>query len=129
MRCASMPDRIVVEGIQVYGHHGTTEHEQAVGGRYTIDVELEVDLRPAGDADRLEATVNYADVASLVHSIGCQTRYHLLEGLAQRISMELLNRFPADRVIVRVGKDSPPLGVSIKRAGVTIERTRSDLAR
>ena len=46
-------DRLLLEGLQFFGHHGDVEAERALGGRVDVDVEIRSDLRPAGRSDQL----------------------------------------------------------------------------
>ncbi|MBI3990158.1 MAG: dihydroneopterin aldolase [candidate division NC10 bacterium] len=116
-------DRIVLQGIRFYGHHGATEAEQTLGQRFQVDVELGLDLRPAGGSDDLQATVNYALVHRLVVEVGTQERFHLLEALAERIAQVILERFPVKEVKVRACKPSPPLQGELGFVGVEIVRS------
>src|SRR6266542_5021892 len=104
-----MADRIRVEGIEFHGYHGVSSEERAVGHRFRVDVELELDLRPAALADSVERTVDYAEVAKLVVEIGGGPSVHLVETLAERLASRILERFPAvDAVEVRAAKLAPP---------------------
>jgi dihydroneopterin aldolase len=53
-------DRVFVQGIQFYGYHGVAEEERRQGQRFLVDVELSMDLRPAGGSDELSASIDYA---------------------------------------------------------------------
>jgi dihydroneopterin aldolase len=115
-------DRIRVLGLEVYGHHGITPQEQAVGRPFSIDVEVALDLQAAGRDDDLTATVDYSSICSLVAQVNDAGPYHLLEAFAQRIANEVLIRFPAREVIVRVRKPHPPVGMVVQAAEVEITR-------
>lgn len=117
-----MSDRILIQGIQFFGHHGVREEERKLGQRFRVDVELALDLREAGRRDDLAASVDYEKVHALVVEIGTGEQFRLLEALAARIASALLERFPARQVTVRATKPSPPIpGVM---GGVTVEITR-----
>ena len=119
-------DRILVEGIAFYGHHGVGEAEQAVGGRYRVDLVLFRDLAAAGRSDRLEDTTNYADVVRLVVDVGTTRRFHLIEALAAAMAGEVLARTAVDGVTVRVTKLHPPVPeLAVGSAAVEITRWRA----
>jgi len=115
-------DKVLVHGIQFYGHHGLDEAERRLGQRYVVDVELSLDLRPAASSDDLAATADYEKVHQLVVEIGKGTSFHLIETLAERIASVLLERFPAKAVLVKVKKPSPPFEGALDFVGVEISR-------
>lgn len=117
-------DKIFIAGISFYGHHGATEEEQVLGQRFLVDVELTVDLKPAGASDDLTETVDYADVVKRVTAIGRTRRFRLLEALAEATAADLLTQERVQEVRVRVVKCAPPLPDVVGSAGVEIERRR-----
>jgi dihydroneopterin aldolase len=120
-----MADRILLQGLTFFGHHGVADVEQAVGGRYRLDVALTLDLAEAGASDALADTVDYAEVARVAVAVGTGRRFRLLEALAEAVAAALLERFPADGVRVRVTKAQPPLAeIGVGAAAVEIERRR-----
>jgi dihydroneopterin aldolase len=118
-------DRIFINGIAFYGHHGAREEEQILGQHFLVDVELSLDLHPAGAADDLALTVDYADVVKRVAAIGRTRRFRILEALAETIASDLLERQEILEVRVRVVKSAPPLPERVGSVGVEIVRRRS----
>lgn len=117
-------DKILITGIQFYGHHGATEAEQNLGQRFLVDVELTLDLRPAGSSDDLTQTVDYADVVKRVSAIGRTRRFRLLEALAEATAAEILEQERVEEVRVRLVKCAPPLPDVVGSAAVEIIRGR-----
>ena len=117
-----MPDRIRLNNMQFHGYHGVGDAEREVGGRFAVDVEMTLDLRPAGASDDLAKTVNYAAVYDLVGKVQSDRKYHLIEALAERIAAGILTNFPVDEVTVRVRKNSVPIGGILDCAEVEITR-------
>ena len=115
-------DRVFVRGIQFYGHHGVSEEERRQGQRFLVDVELNLDLRPAAGSDELSASIDYAEVLRMVRQVGEKEQYRLLETLAERIAALLLERFPVATVRVRASKPAPPLPGAFESVGVEISR-------
>ena len=62
-------DKIKLQEMAFYGHHGVDSEENTLGQRFFIDVEMDLDLSGAGESDNIEDSVNYAEVFSLVQSI------------------------------------------------------------
>ncbi len=119
-------DRILLHGMQFYGYHGVLRAEQTTGQPFLVDVDLFLDLEPAGLTDNLERTVDYARVFSLVEEIVTGRSYRLLETLAEAIAREILDRFAVAEVVVRVRKPRVPLPGIVGYAGVEIRRRRED---
>lgn len=117
-------DKILIGGISFYGHHGVSEQEQILGQRFLVDVELSLDLRPAGSSDDLTQTVDYADVVKRVAMIGRTRRFRLLEALAEATAKDLLELDKVQEVRVRVVKCTPPLSDVAGSAAVEIVRGR-----
>ena len=108
------------------GRHGYYDHELLNPQPFEVDVELSLNLQPAGVDDDLEQSVDYAKVYGAVRQIVESTSYRLLEALAEAISHELLADFEVDEVNVRVRKPEVQLGGPLDHAGVEIRRQRPD---
>jgi dihydroneopterin aldolase len=118
------PDRIFVEGIEFYAYHGVSAEEQRLGHRFTADVSLWLDLRPAALDDDLGKTVDYGLVAQTLVDEACRTPCRLVETLAERLAQRLLALSGCTRVRLRVAKLNPPMPTPAHLAGVEIERCR-----
>ena len=118
-------DKIMLTGIQFYGHGGVAAHERELGQRYSADVEVYFDLHPAGHSDLLSDTINYGAVYDLIVQIGQSERLQLLEALAEKMAHAVLEKTPAHRVRIRLRKLSPPIPGVIESAGIQIERARA----
>lgn len=123
-----MPDRILLDGMVFQARHGVHDHEKITPQRFEVDVELFLDLQPAGLEDDLERTLDYGRVYETVRAIVESTTFNLIEALAEAIAHELLADFPGlDEVAVRVRKPEVQLGGPLNHAGVQVRRRRSPL--
>ena len=121
-----MADRIILEGMQFYAYHGVNPEERVLGQRYVVDLSADLDLRIAGESDRLEDTVSYSHIYRSVKAVMEGEPRNLLESAAQAIADRVLAEFPVDSVSVTVKKPNPPVrGSSIESAAVQIHRSRS----
>jgi len=118
------PDRLLIEDIRFYGHHGTSPAEQEVGAWFSVDAELVLDLTPAALSDDVGATVDYGLVVRRVVAVGTEQRVRLLERLAGLLTEALLREFPANEVTVRVRKLNAPTGGIAAIPGVQMTRAR-----
>ena len=117
-------DRLLLEGLQFFGHHGDVEAERALGGRVDVDVEIRTDLRLAGRSDELHDTVDYVRCYEAVRHVVETRQHNLLEKVAEEIATALLSDERVTSVRVRVAKQ-PPLAGIFHRFAVVIERERS----
>ena len=91
---------IEVTGLSLYTHHGVGEAEREVGQRLVFDIAFELDDCDATVTDRIEDTVNYAEVCEQV-ALGAQERnYKTLERLCAAVAYRLIDRFGAESVEV-----------------------------
>jgi dihydroneopterin aldolase len=115
-------DRIILHGIQFYAYHGVHDEERRLGQRFLVDVELSLDVSAAASHDDVAFAVDYGQVHAAVVEIGTRQQFNLLETLATRIAVTLLDRFPVRNVTVRATKPAPALAGLL--TGVSVEVTR-----
>ena len=119
-------DRIELRGLRCVGTHGVLVEEQERAQPFEVDLDLAVDLRPAGVSDALADTVDYGAVADAVAATVTGPRsFALLEALAWHVADAVLD---VDRritgVTVALRKLRPPLAVDIDTVGVRMVRHR-----
>ena len=112
---------VEVEGLEIFGRHGVEEEERERGQTFLYDLRLEVS--DAAASDQLEDTVDYVAVAEFVKGISEARSFNLLEALATAVADAVVERFPVDRVRVRVRKrDVEPAGLPVAWTAATVER-------
>ncbi len=121
-------DRIVLDGIDVYAHHGVHPAERELGQRFVIDAELFGDYTEAAAADSLRHALDYVEVHRRVCEVAATTSFQLLEALAEAICADLLERFDVARVVVTVHKPNPPIPNFLGHVSATLDRDRTWLA-
>jgi dihydroneopterin aldolase len=120
-----LSDRILIEGMTFEGTHGVHPEEQVTPQPFEVDVELAMNLQPAGISDDLGLTADYARAFNVCRQIVESTRFNLIEALAEAIAEELLAGFPGiDSVTVRVRKPKVDLGGTFRSVGIEIRRRR-----
>jgi len=115
---------VELRGISLYTHHGVTDAEQQLGQRLVIDVSFDVPDCDALLTDRIEDTIDYAEVADLVALAATERSYRTLERLANVIGERLAERYGSESVRVRAAKPEPPLPYAVEEVAVEVERTR-----
>jgi dihydroneopterin aldolase len=116
--------RIELLGLVVFGHHGYLEEERRLGQRFLVDLWVDVE-EAATTSDRIEDTVDYRNLASLVREVFGGPERLLLEGLAGAVADGILERLPVvERARVRVRKPDVVLDPPVEHAAVILERVR-----
>ena len=120
-----MTDRIFVTGLLIHAHHGVMEHEEKVGQRFIIDLELSLDLSDAARSDKLADTVSYgAIVETATHAFTCRS-HRLVEAAAGSVADAILSAFPRITGIrITVHKPHAPVAAIFGDVGVTLSRSR-----
>src|SRR5258707_13023296 len=109
---------VELRGLSIYTHHGVSEAEQEVGQRLEFDVSFDVPDCDAVLTDRLEDTVDYAQVCDIVALAATERSYRTLERLAQVVGQRLMERYGCESVRVRGAKPEPPLPPAIHGGAV-----------
>ena len=74
--------------------------------------------------DRIEDTIDYAEVADIVALAATERSYRTLERLGHVIGERLMERFGCDAVRVRAAKPEPPIPLAIEEVAVEVVRAR-----
>jgi len=121
----ALMDRITLEGIEVYAHHGVHPAERELGQRFIIDVEVWNDCEPAALNDDLALAVDYAALHGQVRRTATAARHQLIETLAVHLCRDILHSCGAARASVTVRKPHPPIPDFAGSASVRVERDRA----
>src|SRR6476646_11598169 len=105
---------IEITGLSLYTHHGVEEAERSVGQRLVFDLSFEVSDCDATVTDRVEDTVDYADVCQQVALAAQERSYKTLERLCSAIADRMIDRFDAETVTVRATKPEPPIPLPVE---------------
>ena len=117
---------VELHGLSIYTHHGVTDAEQEIGQRLVIDVDFDVPDCDAVLTDRIEDTIDYAEVADIVALAATERSLRTLERLGGVIAERLMERFNCETVRVRTAKPEPPLPLAIEEVAVEVTRSRAD---
>lgn len=116
--------RLVLQGLVFHARHGYRPEEAVLGGRFVVDVEMQLSLAPI--QDDLSGTVDYAQVYEVVRQEVTERRYRLIETLADQIAERLWRSYPQlEALTVRVHKPQAPLPGLFGDVYVEIDRWRS----
>lgn len=118
-------DRIDLNGVAGFGHHGLFEHERRDGQTFIADVSVGLDLGPAARGHDLTLSVDYGGLAQSIHDIITGEPVDLIETVALRM-VDVALAAPSVRwVSVTVHKPEAPIAVTFSDVAVTIERSKT----
>jgi 7,8-dihydroneopterin aldolase/epimerase/oxygenase len=118
-------DRICLNSMLFYAHHGALAEERAMGQAFEVDVEVCGDFSRHEGSDDLHWTVDYTLLYEATAELFNAKEFHLLETGAGRIADGLLKRFEmVEEVAVRVRKPHVPMGGLLKNVEVEVTRRR-----
>jgi 7,8-dihydroneopterin aldolase/epimerase/oxygenase len=118
-------DRIFLRGLQVECIIGFIEWERRIKQTIVLDIELPTDCARAAETDDVTNTVDYKRVAKRLIAFIEASDFKLVETLAHRAAMIVLEEFSLPWVRISVNKPGAIRGS--RDVGVSIERTRADL--
>ena len=118
-------DRIFLHGLTTECIIGFIDWERRVKQTVVIDLEIPVDCREAARTDEVADTVDYKSVAKRVIAFVEASEFKLVETLAHRLGILVIEEFALQWVRVSVNKPGAIRGS--RDVGVVLERTRADL--
>jgi 7,8-dihydroneopterin aldolase/epimerase/oxygenase len=119
-------DRIFLRGLTAECVIGFIDWERRVKQTVVVDLELPVDCRQAAVSDDVTDTVDYKKVSKRVLAFIEASEFKLVETLAQRLAMLVLEEFAIEWIRLSINK--PGAIRNSRDVGVSIERSRADLS-
>ncbi len=113
-------DTIFLKDLRVKTIVGIWEWERRMPQVVSIDLEMAADISGAAERDHIDATLDYKAVSKRVVGFVEESRFQLVETLAENIAAIITREFPVPWVKVAVHK---PFAIRGSRdVGVCIER-------
>ena len=114
-------DTIRIEQLELSCLVGVNPWERLTKQQITIDVELDVDLSPAGASDTIADTIDYRIIVNNIVSEINDSKFALVEALATRVAAICLedDRVQSAEVTLRKPgaiQDASSVGVTIRRS-------------
>lgn len=122
-----MSDKIRLQGMLFYAHHGALAEERTLGQQFEVDVEVSGDFSRDPGSDDLHWTVDYTLLYRAVSEVFTSRDFQLLETCAGTIADTLLKKFGSIvACTVRVRKPHVPMGGLLKCVEVEACRERTE---
>jgi 7,8-dihydroneopterin aldolase/epimerase/oxygenase len=120
-------DKIFIRGLKTEAIIGIFDWERQIKQTVILDIEMSTDVRKAARSDSIEDTMNYKKVAKRVLTFVEDSAFHLVETLAERTAMLILDEFAVAEV--RIALSKPGAVRSSRDVGIILERGQADLER
>ncbi|MCA0972692.1 dihydroneopterin aldolase [Halobacillus litoralis] len=118
-------DKIYVNQMQFWGYHGLFPEENKLGQRFYVDAELELDLKPAGESDDMNQSINYAEIYEITKAVVEGKAYNLVESVSEQIASQLLEQFEILHACrIKMYKPDPPIPGHYQSVAIEIYRSR-----
>jgi 7,8-dihydroneopterin aldolase/epimerase/oxygenase len=118
-------DKIFLRALKTEAIIGIFDWERQVKQTVIVDIEISADIRKAALSDSIDDTLNYKRVAKRVLAFVEESKFHLVETLAEHIAMLILEDFGV--AWVRISLSKPGAIRSSRDVGVSLERDLNDL--
>ena len=116
-------DVVFLRGLTMETTIGFIEWERHVRQTVVLDLEIPVDCASAAATDTVDRTVDYKSIAKRCIDFVTHSEFHLVETLAHRLAMTLLEEF--NIAWVRLSLNKPGAIRGSRDVGVSIERHRA----
>jgi dihydroneopterin aldolase len=118
-------DIIFLRGLECHCIIGFIDWERRVQQKVVLDLEFPTDCTRAAASDAVGDTVDYKRVAKRVLAWVGESQFQLIETLAHRLALLLLEEFALEWI--RISLNKPGAIRHSRDIGVSIERRRADL--
>ena len=116
-------DKIFLNDLNIDTIIGIYDWERETLQTLTFDLEMDWDIRKAAQSEDIKDTLDYGAIAKQIVSFVEQSRYYLIETLAEDVASMLLTQFPIPRLKLTLSKPVKLHGQNTAR--IVIERSAS----
>lgn len=121
-----MQDLILIEGLKVETVVGCFDWERQIKQPLLLDLKIWVDLSAAAQSDRLDDTLNYAEICDIASQTIIDAAPELIEHAAGLVVNALFDQYQAiEKINITVRK--PAIISAAQSVGIQLERQRDYL--
>lgn len=112
--------KIFIQSLEVRCIIGTLPRERRKKQKIVIDLEFPANIKKAARQDRLKDALNYQTIAKKIRTVVSDSRFYLIETLAEKLAAFLLKEYPISSLTLKITKpgaiqNAQSVGVSIHR--------------
>ncbi len=116
-------DTVFVHELKVETIIGIWGWERKIRQIVSIDLEMGADIRRAAETDSIDDTLNYKAISKRVQQFVADSKFQLVETMAEKIAQLVLQEFKVPWIQVRVSKPGAIRGA--KNVGILIHRSKA----
>ncbi|APF18460.1 dihydroneopterin aldolase [Caldithrix abyssi DSM 13497] len=117
-------DVIRLKNMIFYAHHGYYEAERELGQKFEVDMEIQCDFKEAASSDDLKRTIDYRKIYKIAKDIFENSKFKLIETVAERIAEKVLEMPGIQNILIRVRKPHVPLNGLLDYVEIEIFREK-----
>ena len=119
-------DAIIIEGLRVDTVVGCFDWERQIMQPLMLDMTIQTSLEQASNSDKLEHTLNYAEICEISAKVIQDAKPELIEHAAKLVLNALFTTFPAiESIMITIRK--PAIIAQANSVGIRLERHRNDI--
>ena len=118
-----MTDIVFIKGLKAASVIGCYDWERDIRQTLVIDLELKADFTRASQTDALEDALDYAAISQRVIAVCDESRFQLLEALADHLASTVLAEFSVESLRMTISK--PGAVPEAEGVGVVIDRPQT----
>ena len=115
-------DIVYLHGLRLDTIIGIWEWERQINQTVVVDLDLGTDISRAGISDAIDDTIDYKAISERLILLAQESKFFLVEALAEKISAILIGEFNIEWVRIRINKQGAL--ADVRDVGVIIERGR-----
>lgn len=116
-------DTIIIEGLTIECIIGCLAWERDVKQKVILDLALDTDITQAAKTDDVKDCLNYDLLCQELTTFIQESRFHLMETLAETIAARIFKGYPACAAL-RLTVNKPAAVGNAKQVGLSIARSR-----
>jgi len=116
-------DKVFIQGLKIDTVIGIYDWEREIRQDVVLDIQMSADIKTASQTDQIDQTINYKAVAKRLIGFAKESKFQLVETLAEEITQIIINEFDVQWVKLTLNKGEAVTGA--EGVGVIIERTKS----
>ncbi len=117
-------EKIKILNLRLHGKHGVYDFEKKKEGVFELDIYMHLNLRVALLSDDLKDSVDYSKIVELVKKIFSENDCNLIEYVAGRICKGIIEKYPIEKVVIKIRKPHAPIDADFDTVEVEIERNK-----
>lgn len=119
-------NQIHIENLTVNACHGVFYFEKVTPQPFVFDCLIDYDFEKAGITDELKYTLHYGEVMQDIYDFATSKTFDLIETLCYRTAEMLMQKYPIEKITLKVKKPKAPVELDFENVYVciTLEKTR-----